>query len=119
MITDPEPITGSQCSYRCRDQQDDNAKRNEDLYHRQDLCPSCQQRRVRRPECGTLRKRNEQIIDKVWMPPGARKLGSFVVCNLHLWEKETLAAKFLLFVAQGWPTAIQTPVPEREHDDIR
>ena len=74
-------------------------------------CPACEQRRVGRPECGTLRERNEQIIDKMRMPSCTGKFGSLVVWNLHLWKKETLAAEFSLFAAQGWPAAVQAPVP--------
>ena len=40
VATDPEPIACSQCSDGRRDQQDHDAKRNEDLDHGQDLCPS-------------------------------------------------------------------------------
>src|SRR6476646_6105569 len=115
---DPESMPDSQRSYGCRDQQDDDAKRNEDLDHRQDLCPACEQRRVGRPECGTLRKCDEQIIHKVWMPACTRKFWSLVVRNLHLWKEETLAAESPLFLSQGWAAAVQPPVPQREHDHI-
>src|SRR5437762_12124641 len=90
VTTAVQSIARSQCSYGRRDQQDNDAKRNEDLDHCQNLCPACEQWRVGRSECGTLRERDEQIIDKVWMPACTRKFGSLVVRNLHLWEKETL-----------------------------
>src|SRR6266487_6314782 len=109
----------SQRSYGRRDQQDNDTKRNQDLDHRQNLCPACEQRRVGGPECGTLRERNEQIIDKARMPACTRKFGSLIVCNLHLWKKETLAAEFPLFLAQGWSAAVQAPVPQSKHDHIR
>src|SRR5262245_27683685 len=108
--------------WRCggrRNEQHDDAERNEDLDHCQNLCPACEERRISRTECGTLRERDEQIIDKARMPACTRKLRSLVMCNLHLWKKETLAAEFSLFLAQGWPAAIQTPVPQSEHDHIR
>ena len=119
VATDPESIVRSQCSYGRRDQQDDDAKRNENLDHCQNLCPACEQRRVGRPECGTLRERDEQIIDKTRMPACTRKFGSLLVWNLHLWKKETLAAEFPLFLSKGWAAAVQAPVPQREHDHIR
>ena len=59
VATDAESIVRSQCSYGRRDQQDNDAKRNQDLDHRQNLCPACEQRRVGRPERGTLRERDE------------------------------------------------------------
>src|SRR5205814_6517087 len=101
------------------DQQYNDAKRDEDLDHHQNLCPPCEQRRVGRPECGTLRERDEQIIDKARVPACTRKFGSLVMRNLHLWKEKTLAAEFPLFVTQGWPAAVQAPIPQREHDHVR
>src|SRR5262249_12983441 len=102
-----------------RDEQDDDAKRNEYLDHCQNLCPACEQRRISWTERGALRERDEQIIDKARVPACTCKFGPLVVRNLHLWKKETLATEFPLFLAQGWPAAIQAPVPQSEHDHIR
>src|SRR6476659_4965232 len=119
VTTHPESIARSQCSDGRRDQQYNDAKRNADLDHCQNLCPACEQRRVGWSECGTLRERDEQIIDKAWMPACTGKFGSLVMRNLHLWKEETLAAEFPLFLTQGWAAAVQAPVPEREHDHVR
>src|ERR1700704_684367 len=105
VATGVQSIARSQRSYGRRDQQDDDAKRNQDLDHRQNLCPACEQRRVGRPECRTLRERDEQIIDKARMPACTGKIGSLLVWNLHLWKKETLAAEFPLFLTHGWSPA--------------
>ena len=78
-----------------------------------------EKRRVSRPECGTLGKGDEQIVDKTRMPAGARKLGPLIVCNLHLWKQKTFAAKFALFLPERWAASVKTPVPQSEHDHIR
>lgn len=108
-----------QSSNGCRDQQDDNAKRDGDLDHCQNLRPAREQRRVGRTECRALCERDEQIIDKARVPARTRKFGSLVVRDLHLWEKETFAAEPALLLSQSWPAAVQAPVPQSKHDHVR
>src|SRR5256885_6427812 len=100
-------------------QQNENAKRNKNLDHRQHLRPARQQWRVGWPESGALRKSDEEVVDKSWPPACTRKLASFVVRNLHLRKQKAGAAEFLLFMPKSGSAAIQPPVPKREHDDVR
>ena len=100
------------------DQQNDDAEPTIRIIART-FARAREQRRVGRPECRTLCERHEEIIDKARMPAHTRKFGPFVVRNLHLWKKETLAAESFFFLAQGWPAAVQPPVPKCKHDHIR
>src|SRR5438093_528152 len=75
---------------------------------------------IHQAKCGCDLGRSEQkIIDKVRSPTRALKLATLIMRDLHLRKEKTCAAEFLLVVAQGRPTAVQSPIPECEHHHIR
>ena len=47
------------------------------------------------------------------------KSSAFILRNLHLRKKETVAAKFVVFLTFGWTAAVDSPIPEREDDHVR
>src|SRR5207247_9978949 len=94
-----------------RDQQNDDNNRDKDLYHRENFCPTRQQRSVGRAKRRTLGEGNEEIIDEARPPARTCKLATLVMWDLHLREKKAGAAEFLLLVTHGGPTAVEPPIP--------
>src|SRR5205823_4396834 len=104
---------------RARDEEHDDAERNEYLQHGETFCPSGEKRRVGGTESRTVGERHEKIIDETRPPSFARKPSALAFLDLHLWKKKATTAKLTALLAERGPAAIEPPIPKREDKNIR
>src|SRR5262249_45175996 len=97
----------------------DNAERYKDLYHGEHFRPPGQQRGIRWSERGTLRKCDEGIVDKTWLPVFHAESSPLEFFNLHLREYETVASEFMAPFTDGRSPAIEPPVPQCKNENVR